>query len=92
LVFNDINAALSHACQLANEVFIIGGSTLYEALLPVAHTLYITQIHREFTGDTWFPAFDYHDWTEVTREDIENDASVGFNYSFIQLAKLSKIP
>jgi dihydrofolate reductase len=92
LVFNDLNEALSHACELANEVFIIGGSTLYEALLPVADSLYITQIHQEFAGDTWFPVFDKHDWTEVSHEDIDDDASVPFSYSFLQLAKLSKNP
>ncbi len=92
LIFNDLHHALKHACQLANEVFIIGGSTLYEALLPVADSLYITQIHQEFAGDTWFPEFDSHDWAEITREDIVDDASVPFSYSFLQLAKLSKNP
>jgi dihydrofolate reductase len=89
LVFNDINYALMQACQLANEVFIIGGSTLYEALLPVADNLYITQIHQEFTGDTWFPIFDNNEWIEVAREDIHDDASVNFSYSFLQLVRVN---
>jgi len=87
LVFNELDSAIAHACQLANEVFIIGGSTLYEALLPVANTLYLTQIHENFAGDTWFPEFDGDEWTEVSREDINDDASVDFNYSFIQLLR-----
>jgi dihydrofolate reductase len=87
LVFNDLNNALTHACQLANEVFIIGGATLYETLLPVADTLYITQIHQEFAGDTWFPAFDGNDWLEVAREDIHDDPDVAFDYSFLQLIR-----
>ena len=92
VVFNNIDNALTHACQLAEQVFIIGGSTLYQTLLPFVDTLYITQIHQEFSGDTWFPEFNSHDWAEVTREDIDDDASVPFNYSFLQLAKLSKNP
>ncbi len=87
LVFNDMSNALTHACQLAGEVFIIGGSTLYEALLPVADTLYITQIHQDFSGDTCFPAFDSNDWLEVAREDIDNDSAVTFSYSFLQLLR-----
>jgi dihydrofolate reductase len=87
LVFNTLDNALGHACQLASEVFIIGGSTLYEALLPVADTLYITQIHQEFAGDTSFPEFDSHEWQEVAREDINDDASVAFTYSFLQLVR-----
>ncbi len=90
LVFNDLNSAVTHACQLAEQVFIIGGSTLYETLLPVANTLYITQIHQEFSGDTWFPAFDRNDWLEVAREDIHDDPSVTFDYSFVQLARITR--
>ena len=87
LVFNDLNNAVSYACQLAEQVFVIGGSTLYEALLPVAQTLYITQIHQDFAGDTWFPAFDGNDWQEVAREDIHDDPGVAFDYSFLQLIR-----
>jgi dihydrofolate reductase len=90
LVFNDLDNAVTHACQLAEQVFVIGGSTLYETLLPVANTLYITQIHQEFSGDTWFPAFDRNDWLEVAREDIHDDPSVTFDYSFVQLARITR--
>ena len=87
LVFNEMYNAITHGCQLADEVFIIGGATLYESLLPVANTLYITQIHRDFTGDTWFPEIVRDEWTEVSREDINDDASVDFSYSFVQLLR-----
>jgi dihydrofolate reductase len=87
LVFNDLTSAVTHACQLAEQVFVIGGSMLYETLLPVANTLYITQIHQEFAGDTWFPAFDSNEWLEVAREDIHDDTSVAFDYSFVQLIR-----
>jgi dihydrofolate reductase len=87
LVFNTLDNALNHACQLANEVFVIGGSTLYDALLPVVDTLYITQINQSFVGDTWFPEFDRNNWQEISREDINDDPSVSFTYSFLQLAR-----
>lgn len=87
LVFNDLNKALIHACQLADQVFVIGGSTLYDALLPVADMLYLTQIYQEFAGDTWFPEFDSNEWLEVEREDIHDDPSVSFSYSFSQLLR-----
>jgi dihydrofolate reductase len=87
VVFNNIDSALTYACQLAEQVFIIGGSTLYQTLLPLTDTLYITQIHQNFAGDTWFPDFDSNDWLEIAREDINNDPSVVFAYSFLQLAR-----
>ena len=87
LVENDIEAALTMACQNAERIFVIGGATLYQALLPVADRLYITQINQAFDGDTFFPAIDPECWDEVEREDIDNDPQVSFSYSFVQLER-----
>lgn len=88
LVFTSIAAALAH-CVNEAEVFVIGGASFYSHLLPQADYLYITAIHQEFAGDTYFPAFAAEHWTEIAREDITNDTSVNFNYSFIKLARKS---
>jgi dihydrofolate reductase len=88
IVVDSVEAAISHGCQLADEVFIIGGATLYEATLPMADTLYITQINQDFEGDTFFPDIDLSDWTEVEREDVVGDTKVGFGYSFLKLQKI----
>lgn len=90
LVFNDLEAALASACQKAEEVFVIGGSTLYKSLLPRADTLYVTEIKKEFQGDTFFPAWNTRDWLEVEREDIDDDPQVSFSYSFLKFAKKNR--
>ena len=82
LVFNEIESALS-SCKHEEEVFVIGGATLYEATLAHADRLYITQIQQDFAGDTWFPVIDKNQWQESAREDISDDQSVDFNYSFV---------
>ncbi|MDP3589880.1 MAG: dihydrofolate reductase, partial [Methylobacter sp.] len=87
LVFNDIDQALA-SCADAKEVFVIGGSDFYESMLPVADTLYLTLIHQEFPGDTFFPEIDSRQWIEVEREDIQDDPDVAFSYSFLKLEKL----
>ena len=89
LVFNDINQALAH-CAAAKEVFVIGGADFYRLMLPLADTLYLTQIHQEFQGDTFFPALDADQWTEVEREDILNDPEAAFSYSFLKLEKTTQ--
>jgi len=48
----------------APEVMIIGGSTIYEMLLPQANRLYLTYVDAEFEGDAWFPKFDESLWVE----------------------------
>lgn len=86
LVFNDIDKALE-SCRDRDEIFIIGGADFYRSMLPVADTLYLTQIHREFAGDTFFPEIDPEQWLEVAREDIQDDPDAEFNYSFLTLKR-----
>ncbi|MDD4904888.1 MAG: type 3 dihydrofolate reductase [Methylobacter tundripaludum] len=89
LVFNDIDKALA-SCGDSDEIFVIGGSDFYKSMLPVADTLYLTQIHQDFPGDTFFPEIDADQWTEVEREDIDDDPDVSFSYSFLKLEKVKK--
>lgn len=54
------------------EVFIIGGGILYKETLPIADKLIITEINKEYEGDTFFP--EYRDqlgvnWEEISRKD-----------------------
>ncbi len=86
-VFPDIEAALRDLAD-RDEVFVIGGATLYQVLLPVADYLYLTEIERSFTGDTFFPEFDRRQWQELSREEIVDDASVDFSYRFLTLQRV----
>ena len=84
-VFNQIDAALENCANL-EQVFVIGGATLYEAMLASADYLYLTEIDQDFAGDTFFPEFDRGDWKETDRQDV-CDANTPFKYSFIKLAR-----
>lgn len=85
-VFTDKDTALEHAKSSA-ELFVIGGQTLYELFLPMADSLYLTLIHKNFQGDTYFPEFNWEDWQELQREDVFGDQSVDFSYSFVKLER-----
>ncbi len=85
-VFSDVESALRHCSQCA-EVFVIGGATLYQALLPKADYLYLTEIKKEFVGDTYFPEIDKSQWQEIERQCIESDQVVDFSYNFIKLSR-----
>ena len=55
------------ACTNDNEIFVVGGAELYTQTLPLAHTLYITEIQQDVTGDAHFPVFNHSEWKEVVR-------------------------
>ncbi len=88
-VFTSIESGLDYA-SASEELFVIGGATLYEALLPLADYLYLTLINRSFEGDTYFPEVDYSGWRELSREDVYDDPRVNFSYSFLKLESLKK--
>lgn len=48
--------------------FVIGGSQLFAESLPIAAGLVMTEIHRDYDGDTWFPEYDRSRWKETQRE------------------------
>lgn len=45
-----------------DDFFVIGGSELFKAFLPIADELYVTHIKHEFEGDTHFPVLNQEDW------------------------------
>ena len=64
----DLDAAITFARESgAEECFIIGGSAIYEAALPIADRLYETIIDAEITGDVYFPVYNVDEWLEVSR-------------------------
>lgn len=75
--------SLEEAVRLAEgdgEVFFVGGSSLYEQVLPLVGRMYITEIQADFDGDAHFPAFDRGAWREVSRHHRHSDDGLAFDY------------
>jgi dihydrofolate reductase len=73
----DTYTSLESALENLNdeEIFIIGGGELYKQTLTKADKLIITEVHKEYEGDTYFP--EYRDkigseWVESSREDLQD--------------------
>ena len=64
------------------EVFIIGGGSVYRMLLPLCDTAYITKMDREFQADTAFPDLDADPGWEITERSEEQDYE-GLKYRFL---------
>ncbi|MBU1370515.1 MAG: dihydrofolate reductase [Bacteroidetes bacterium] len=68
--------------QNEEEVFVIGGGTIYEQFLPLTNKLYLTIIEKEFEADTFFPLIDFRQWEITEKEVLDNDLQVNFVYRF----------
>lgn len=89
VVVNSIETALS-SVGYSDEVFVIGGSALFQQMLSMTERLFLTVIHHEFQGDVFFPEIDFMQWNEVSREDHEADEANPYAYSFLVLEKKTK--
>ncbi|MCP5347544.1 MAG: dihydrofolate reductase [Pseudomonadales bacterium] len=65
----------------SDEAFIIGGAELYKHALPVVDRLYLTMVHAEVEGDTYFPDFDVSEWEEVSKNFYDADEFNPYPYS-----------
>lgn len=50
----------------SNELYVIGGGSIYEMLIPYCDTAYITKIDHAYAADTYFPNLDQMDDWEMT--------------------------
>ncbi|REK26800.1 MAG: dihydrofolate reductase [Planctomycetota bacterium] len=86
----EVVPSLEAAWELAgedDEVFVIGGASIYAAALPLAETLHVTRIHAEVAGDVWFPEVDWRSWQLVEQSAEETDEKSGLTYSFAEFRR-----
>ncbi len=86
IVVPSMEAALARA-QAYEEIMVIGGSSVYAAALPLAERIYLTEIHAELDGDTYFPHYDRGDWIEQSRQDFPADETHRVAHSFSVLER-----
>jgi dihydrofolate reductase len=80
-VVNSIDAALKLAAN-ADEIMVIGGSSLFEQMFDTVDKLYLTRVHAELEGDTWFPEWDQTQWQLISQESHPADEKNDYAYSF----------
>lgn len=71
----------------AEELMVIGGSTIYEMLMPQANRMYITYVDAEFKGDAWFPEFDNNQWLETESVTRKADDKNLYDCRFVTLER-----
>lgn len=64
------------------EVFVIGGGEIYRLAMPRADRIYLTVVHTEVEGDTYFPEFDSGAWALEEEEYHEADARNAYPMTF----------
>ena len=71
-----------------DEIFVIGGAEIYTMALPAATTLYLTEIHKAYEGDAYFPVFDRSEWREISRRPHPADERHEVAFDFVEYERV----
>ncbi len=85
-MLHQLNDVLTLSKQY-KESILIGGATLYQALLPKVQRMYITLVHAQCVGDTYFPDYSPDQWQLIDRQDFPADTHHAYPYSFTVLER-----
>lgn len=83
----EVVKSLQDVISLDSEIFILGGGEIYKKSLElgIVNKIYLTLIHTNVDGDTYFP--EIGDWDEESSEFFRKDEKNQYDYSFINLIK-----
>ncbi len=77
-----IEDALSK-CEEGENIFVIGGGTVYRQFMPICDRLYITHVHKKTPADIYFPEIDPAQWEISEREEHTDKAIEQIPYTYI---------
>ena len=77
-VFAGVDSLLAAAPE---DAFVIGGESVYRALLDKCDTAYVTRIQAAFPADRYFPDLDAHpDWEAAEQSEVLEENGLAFQY------------
>lgn len=84
-VYSSLEEALKH-CAQEEDIYIIGGASVYEQALSVADRLCLTEVDdAPLCADAFFPDFD--GWREAYREEHDIDEKHKQRYAFVDYVR-----
>jgi dihydrofolate reductase len=85
VVVHSVEEALARAA--GTELVAIGGAEIYRLVLPFARRIYLTHVHADVPGDTYFPDFDPTQWADVECRAHPADEHHAYPMTFVTLER-----
>lgn len=69
-------------CDLSEDIYIIGGESIYRESLSLVDELIVTWVYQDFEGDRFFPEIDLNEWKvdEATERTLDEPSGLEYNY------------
>ncbi len=79
--YHDLNAFLNDYQNSDEEIFNIGGASLYKALIDYTDQIYLTEIQAQSKADTYFPYFSKENFIqEILDEKIDSNTNIKYRH------------
>lgn len=86
-VFTSLAQALD-SCSVNEDIYIIGGASVYAEALSIADRLCLTEVHdTPKEADAFFPVFDRSKWDIAFRETHEPDEKHAQSFDFVDYVR-----
>lgn len=91
-LYHSLREALA-SCEGEEEVFIIGGASVYRQAMAVAEKMYLTKVHHTFAdADTFFPPIADSEWIETDRQGFPQDGKNPHAHTFFTYIRKNNSP
>lgn len=87
-MIHSIDEAIEKYANSEEEIFVIGGGSIYEKLIPHCKKIYLTKVHESFDADVFFPEIAENDWKVLSEEHHGKSERNEHDYSFIDLERV----
>ncbi|MBS4217376.1 dihydrofolate reductase [Bacillus sp. FJAT-49711] len=82
LVFHSKDELLQWIIKSNSNVFVTGGSEIFQLFLDEVDRLYVTKIFHTFEGNTYFPKLDWDKWLIISSQKGQKNEKNPYNYEF----------
>lgn len=91
LIVGSIKEALKFAKKIDENVFVIGGGTIYEQTIDLADQLEVTLVDATLDADTYFPKIEGKIWQKTQETCHEKDEKNQYDFCFQTFTKKTSV-
>ena len=82
--YKSLEEAISALKKTEDEIYIIGGGTIYEQTLPMADVVYATEVKVDIEGDTYFPPLNPNEWTREVLHSYSKNEKNEYDFEIVR--------
>lgn len=72
------------AAEPSDKCFVIGGASVYAAVIGSVDRLYLTRVHTTIEdADAFFPELDHAIWQQESKSETFTDEETGYEFEFL---------